>query len=163
MSCTDEVPSVEREIVIPAPAEQLWESLPALLGDDVELEAEPGGRIRVRGPEGEHVGTVEEAEAPRRLAFWWVPAGGDEPPSRVEIELTGVAAGTIVHIRETRFDADAVSRQLLRGPLAHAAPDGVFAALADPDAVPRHRTAGAGAGDGRGDRVRSSRCRARPW
>jgi uncharacterized protein YndB with AHSA1/START domain len=120
MSCTDEVPSVEREIVIAAPAEQVWESLPALLGDDVEVALEPGGRLRVNGPEGERLGAVEAVDAPRRLAFWWVPAEGDEPPSHVEIELTGVAAGTIVHIRETRFDVEAVSRRLLRGPLAHA-------------------------------------------
>ena len=62
----------------PAPPDEVWESLPALLGDDVELAAEPGGRLRGDGPEGERVGVVEEVDAPQRLAFWWVPADGDD-------------------------------------------------------------------------------------
>jgi uncharacterized protein YndB with AHSA1/START domain len=120
MSCTDGVPAVEREIELPASPDDVWKALPSLLGDEVELTAEPGGRLRVRGPEGERVGVVEEADAPRRLAFWWVPAQGDDAPSRVELELDTVAVGTMLRVRETRFDTAGGFDALLRGPLARA-------------------------------------------
>lgn len=133
MSCTDEVPPtgelvVEREVTLPVPPGEVWESLPALLGDHVHLEAEPGGRLRADGPEGERLGVVEEFDAPRRLAFWWVPAGNDDTldtaPSMVEIELfpvaMGSAVGTRLRVRETRFDAAVVADALSRGPLARA-------------------------------------------
>ena len=111
---------MERTIELPAAPGEIWESLPSLLGDDVELAAVPDGRIRARGPEGERAGVVDEVDAPNRLAFWWVAADGDDPPSFVEIELTGVAVGTLLKVRETRFDAAVVADSLLRGPLAHA-------------------------------------------
>ena len=120
MSCTDEGPSVEREIVVPAPPAEVWESLPSLLGDDVELAEEAGGRLRCDGPEGERVGVVEEIDAPHRLAFWWVPADGDDAPSYVEFELDGSAVGTLLRVRETRFDAATVVGAVRRGPLARA-------------------------------------------
>ena len=63
---------------------------------------------------------VEEFDAPHRLAFWWVPADGDDPPSFVEIELDGSAVGTLLRVRETRFDAATVVGGLQRGPLARA-------------------------------------------
>jgi uncharacterized protein YndB with AHSA1/START domain len=123
MSCTDEVPSVEREIVLPVPPEAVWEVLPTILGDDVDLASEPGGRVRATGPEGERVGMVEEVDSPRRLAFWWVPVDGDDAPSHVELELAeleraGVAVGTMLRVRESRFDASQAVEGLLRGPLA---------------------------------------------
>jgi uncharacterized protein YndB with AHSA1/START domain len=119
MSCTDDIPSVEREIILPAPPAEVWESLPSLLGDDVELATEPGGRLHADGPEGERVGVVEEFDAPHRLTFWWVPAAGDDAPSFVEVELDGSAVGTLLRVRETRFDAATVVG-MLRGPLARA-------------------------------------------
>src|SRR6478609_3017996 len=104
MSCTDDTPAVEREIVLPAPPDEVWESLPALLGDDGALDAEPGGRLRSTGPEGERVGVVEEVDPPQRLAFWWVPVEGDDAPSFVEIALepveVGRAVGTMLRVRE---------------------------------------------------------------
>ena len=122
MSCTDGVPGVEREIELPAPPDEVWEALPSLLGDDVELAAEPGGRLRAPGPRASGSGTVEEADAPHRLAFWWVPVDGDDPPSLVESSSStgGAAVGTLLRVRETRFDAAVVVDGLLRGPLARA-------------------------------------------
>ena len=111
---------MERTIELAAAPDEVWGSLPSLLGDDVELVAEPGGPVRARGPEGERAGTVDEADAPHRLAFWWVPVVGDEAPSFVEIELAGGAVGTRLTVRETRFDAAVVVDGLLRGPLARA-------------------------------------------
>ena len=142
MSCTDETPGVEREITLPAPPDEVWESLPSLLGDDVELAAEPGGRLRVREPDGERVGVVEEVDAPRRLAFWWVPAGDDDAndgfPSRVELELfptqaAGSGVGTLLRVRERRGSTrQSWSMACCEVRLPAHAPDRVFSALADP-------------------------------
>src|SRR5207247_6755218 len=85
MSCTDDVPVVEREVLLPAPPDEVWESLPAVLGEGAELDAEPGGALRSYGPDGEHVGVVEEVEAPRRLTSRWTPVEGDDTPSLVGI------------------------------------------------------------------------------
>ena len=123
MSCTDDIPAVERETVLDAPPEEVWESLPALVGDD-DLAAEPGAALRATEAEGERIGVVDEADAPRRLAFWWAPIEGDDAPSFVEITLdaveTGRGVGTLLRVRESRFDAALVADGLLRGPLAHA-------------------------------------------
>jgi uncharacterized protein YndB with AHSA1/START domain len=105
MSCTDEVPSVEREIELPASPAEVWETLPSLLGDEVELAVEPGGRLHATGPDGERIGVVEEVAAPSRLSFWWVPVDGDDAPSMVELELDRIVGGTLLRVRETRFDA----------------------------------------------------------
>jgi len=122
MSCTDDVPAVEREVLLTAPPDEVWESLPAVLGDGGELEAEPGGALRSHGPDGDRVGVVEEVDAHRRLAFWWVPVAGDDAPSHVEILLEPVeladGVGTILRVREMQFDAATVADGLLRGPLA---------------------------------------------
>jgi len=123
MSCTDDIPAVERETVLDAPPEEVWESLPALVGDD-DLAAEPGAPLRATEAEGERIGVVDEADAPRRLAFWWAPIEGDDAPSFVEITLdaveTGRGVGTLLRVRESRFDAALVADGLLRGSLAHA-------------------------------------------
>jgi len=123
MSCTDDIPPVERETVLPAPPDEVWESLPALVGDD-ELAPEAGAPLHATGAEGDRIGVVDEADAPRRLAFWWAPAEGDGAPSFVEITLdavdTGRGVGTLLRVRESRFDAAMVVDGLLRGPLAHA-------------------------------------------
>jgi uncharacterized protein YndB with AHSA1/START domain len=122
MSCTDDDPVVEREVVLPAPPEAVWESLPAVFGAGGEVAAEAGGAIRSEGPDGCRVGVVEEADAPRRLTFWWVPVDGDDAPSQVEIALepvaTGDGVGTIVRVRESLLDVASVADGLLRGPLA---------------------------------------------
>jgi uncharacterized protein YndB with AHSA1/START domain len=124
MSCTDDTPGVEREVELPAPPEAVWESLPALFGAGGELVAEPGGRVRAADPEAERVGVVEDVDAPQRITFWWVPVDGDDAPSFVEIVLEPVelehAVGTMLHVRESRFDAAVVVDGLLRGPLARA-------------------------------------------
>jgi len=114
---------VERKTVLAAPPDAVWESLPALVGDD-DLAAEPGAPLRATGPEGERIGVVDDADAPRRLAFWWTAVDGDDVPSFVEIDLEPVeltnGVGTILHVRESRFDAPGVLNALLQGPLAHA-------------------------------------------
>jgi uncharacterized protein YndB with AHSA1/START domain len=104
---------VERHVELAADPSAVWDELPAMLGDDVELEPEPGGRLHVREPEGELVGVVHEAVPGERLAFRWVRLEGDDPPSDVEITLEPNGVGTILHLRETRLDGARLVRSAL--------------------------------------------------
>jgi uncharacterized protein YndB with AHSA1/START domain len=88
------MPSVRREVVLPVKPDRAWElitdpsELEGWLADEVELEPEEGGDVRVRFEDGEERwGTVEEVDPERRLAFVW----GD---SRVEWVLEPVEEGT---------------------------------------------------------------------
>src|SRR3954463_7389971 len=57
---------VERETVLPATPEEAWK---AIVESDWlgQIDPTPGGQIEGDEPSG----FVEEAEAPRRLTFWW--------------------------------------------------------------------------------------------
>lgn len=86
---------VERELVVPVPATELWEALtdPGALeswfGASVEWDLRPGGPARFEGGEdGARDGRVEEVDPARRLRFRWWPEGGeDEGASEVTYEL----------------------------------------------------------------------------
>ena len=162
MSCTDEVPTVEREIELPAPPAEVWEFLPALLGDDVELTLEAGGRLRADGPEGERVGVVEELDTPRRLSFWWVPSDGDDAPSFVEVELAGAAVGTLLRVARRASMRPPWWAECSEVRLPAHAPDRVFAALSDPTRCRVVERLGL-APRPRGRSRRSSPSRARRW
>ena len=90
--------AVERELVVPESPEEVWRSLaePEWLGEDASIELCPSGEVRA----GERTGFVEEAEAPRRLVFWW--SAPEEESTRVELELDAVEQGTRVHVTESR-------------------------------------------------------------
>jgi uncharacterized protein YndB with AHSA1/START domain len=96
--------TVERERVIDAPAEHVWEALTderllsEWLGDDVELEPHEGGGLAVRTDGEERIGTVERIEEGRELAFTWSRDG--EPPSFVSLTLEPAVAGTRVRVVE---------------------------------------------------------------
>jgi uncharacterized protein YndB with AHSA1/START domain len=110
MSCNEPEPEVEPEAVVerhvdlPADPRTVWDELPGMLGDEVELEPEPGGTMHVHDTGGELVGVVQEAVPGERLSFRWVRVDGDDPPSDVEITLEPGGTGTILHLRETRLD-----------------------------------------------------------
>jgi uncharacterized protein YndB with AHSA1/START domain len=104
---------VERELLIPAPPDEVWEvvTTDGWLADEVALELSPGGDAHFAGPDCERAGWVEEAVAPDdgsgRLVFWW--SRDDEPASRVELTLEpeagidpGAPASTRVRVLETR-------------------------------------------------------------
>jgi uncharacterized protein YndB with AHSA1/START domain len=98
---------VTREMEMAAPPEEVWRWLtePKLLsrwlGAEVEVEVRPGGDLRVRDESGaERAGWVEEADEPRRLAFWWREPGEDA--TRVELELEETEEGTLLRVIETR-------------------------------------------------------------
>jgi uncharacterized protein YndB with AHSA1/START domain len=83
---------IERELVLPAPPEDIWEVVtgPGWLAEEVDLELVPGGDACFRSEDGVRLGWVEQAippgqEAPARLAFWW--SADQEPASRVELTL----------------------------------------------------------------------------
>src|SRR4051794_6728419 len=83
---------VERETVVPATPEETWR---ALLESDwlTRVDPVPGGEVEGEGG----TGFVEEADAPRRLSFWW-----GEDATRVEIELEQADEGTRVRVVESR-------------------------------------------------------------
>jgi uncharacterized protein YndB with AHSA1/START domain len=110
MSCNESDAIVERHVELPAAPARVWEELPAMLGDDVELVAEPGGVLHAHGPDGERVGIVYEAVPAERLSFQWTPADSDEPPSEVEITLEPSETGTTLHLREIRLDGAHLAR-----------------------------------------------------
>jgi uncharacterized protein YndB with AHSA1/START domain len=90
--------AVERELTVPDDAEEVWSSLaePAWLGEDATIELREAGDVRA----GERSGFVEEADAPRRLVFWWSAPG--EEATRVEIDLDEADLGTSIRITESR-------------------------------------------------------------
>jgi len=89
-----EADRIERELVLPASPEQVWEVVTGSgwLADEVELDLAPGGDARFRSDDSLKEGWVEEAIAPEpvserggRLVFWW--AREDEVATRVELTL----------------------------------------------------------------------------
>jgi uncharacterized protein YndB with AHSA1/START domain len=99
---------IERERLLPAPPEQVWEVIvgPGFLANEVELDLVPGGEARFTDDRSTRTGWVEEAVPPRdgdvgRLAFWWSSDG--EPASRVELRIEPEADGyTRLRVVEAR-------------------------------------------------------------
>lgn len=79
---------IERELVLPAAPEEVWQVVTAdgWLAAEVRLDLVPGGEASFSGRQG----WVEEATPPEdgaagRLVFWW--SGDGEPATRVELTL----------------------------------------------------------------------------
>ena len=89
---------LNREITVPVPAEEVWDSLtePSWLGEDASIELRPSGEVRA----GERSGFVEELERPHRIVFWWSRPGEDA--TRVEIGLEEADGETSVRVVESR-------------------------------------------------------------
>ena len=109
-------PSVEREVVLPAPVEEVWEAvsepdeLEAWLADDVELELEEGGALEVSWDDGSRrSGTIERVEAPERLSWRWAEDGD---ATLVEIALEPVEGGTLIRVSEHALPAGPVASRL---------------------------------------------------
>jgi uncharacterized protein YndB with AHSA1/START domain len=93
---------VEREIVVPEEADEVWESLtdPERLEEwfatEVELDARPGGEGVFRWGDGdERHAVVRELEEAERLVLDWDDGGS------VAIELETAESGTLVRVVET--------------------------------------------------------------
>ncbi len=103
---------IERELLLPAPPEQVWEVItgPGWLADDVELQLVPGGEASFSSQESIRHGWVEEAVPPDadgdgdgegHLTFWWGADG--EPATRVELTLEPEGDGaTRLRVIESR-------------------------------------------------------------
>ena len=98
---------VTRELVVEAPAEEVWEALtdPDRLeewfANEVELDAEPGGEGTFRWDNGEvRRAVVEEVETGRRLSFRWRDEVEPGEESRVVFTLTDVPEGTRLVVTE---------------------------------------------------------------
>jgi uncharacterized protein YndB with AHSA1/START domain len=95
------VPVVERDVVLPVTRERAWElitepaELEEWLADEVEFEAEVGGRVLA----GDREGVVEAVEPAERVVFSW----GD---SRVEWRLDDAPGGIRFTVTEHRRSAD---------------------------------------------------------
>jgi uncharacterized protein YndB with AHSA1/START domain len=78
---------IEREVWLPASADDVWDAVieDGWLADEVELELWPGGEATFRTDDSVKTGWVEEVCVPSRLAFWWAEDG--EPATRVELTL----------------------------------------------------------------------------
>jgi uncharacterized protein YndB with AHSA1/START domain len=93
---------IRREIVLPAPRDEVWEALtdPERLADwfanDVDLDLRPGGGASFRWSNGEErTATLTEVEPERRLAFEWDDEG------EVEFTLDDDLDGTRLTVVET--------------------------------------------------------------
>jgi uncharacterized protein YndB with AHSA1/START domain len=93
---------IRKEIVLPAPREEVWEALtePGRLADwfanDVEIDLWPGGGASFRWSNGEERhATVTEVEPERRLAFEWDDEG------EVAFELDDDGDGTRLTVVES--------------------------------------------------------------
>ena len=90
------MPTVRREVVLPVDPDRAWElitdpgELEGWLAEEVELDAEEGGAVRVEWEDGaSREGVVQEVEEGRRLTFVW-----GEEPSHVVWTLDPVPDGT---------------------------------------------------------------------
>lgn len=94
---------VERELVLTASPEEVWELLmepSGWLADDAAIELRPGGDAWFRIGDEVRTGWVEDVARAERLAFWW--AHDDEPATRVELTLQELESGTRLRVVETR-------------------------------------------------------------
>ena len=93
---------VTREVVVPAPPEEVWEALtePERLeewfANEVELDVRPGGAGRFRWDDGdERHAVVREVDPGERLVLDWDDEG------TVELTLEEVEEGTRLLVRES--------------------------------------------------------------
>ena len=137
-------------------------------GAGSEIDARPGGRMKIRYPDGTEVtGEVTEVRAPKRIAFTYGYASGKMIPpggSRVTIELEPVGAATRLklthevaeeitrdlHVQGWRYQLSLFANVVADAVNAGAASvvDAWFDAWADPDAASRARTLSRIAADG---------------
>jgi uncharacterized protein YndB with AHSA1/START domain len=103
---TWDMETVERETILDAPPEEVWEALTdddrlsEWLAEEAEIDAVEGGELTIREADGgERHGTVETVIEQERLVFTWARPG--EAPSLVDFTIEAVPAGTRVRVVET--------------------------------------------------------------
>ena len=98
--------SIERSIVLDAPAREVWEAisderlLSEWLAPEVELDPRPGGAIRCRTEnDEERPGSVRLLEEGERIVFEWQRDGA--PPSQVDLQIEELDEGTRLTVVES--------------------------------------------------------------
>jgi uncharacterized protein YndB with AHSA1/START domain len=105
---------IEREIVIDASQERVWEVLTQAehvaqwFGDSAEIDLRPGGQASFGwSADGVHRAVIERVEPPSLLSYRWACQPGTEPEpgesTLVEFTLTQDTIGTVLRVVETGF------------------------------------------------------------
>jgi uncharacterized protein YndB with AHSA1/START domain len=103
-NATDRLRVVERELVVEADPERVWDALTdeSILADwfapEAQLDPAVGGEVEFECEDGRRAGTVVRVEPERELAFTWARPGEDE--SLVEFTLEPVVGGTRIVVKE---------------------------------------------------------------
>jgi uncharacterized protein YndB with AHSA1/START domain len=106
-------PWVERETLVEASPEEVWEALTdedrleEWLAPEVELDPVEGGEIAVRDGDDQRTGRVETVEERERFAFTWSRPGEGE--SFVEFSIAALPGGTRVTVVETPIGPTAMA------------------------------------------------------
>src|SRR5215210_4268612 len=104
-SADEKAPWVERETMVEASPEEVWEALTdedrleEWMAPEVELDPVEGGEVAVRDGEDQRNGTVETLEENERFAFTWSRPGEGE--SFVEFTIEALPGGSRVTVVET--------------------------------------------------------------
>ena len=107
--------AIEREVVIDAPVEVVWQLVTQLdhirqwFSDEAEVDLRVGGGGRLRFKSGQSYQLqIEALEPPRRFAFRWVQPEGSivraDNSLLVEFTLEAEAGGTRLRLIESGFD-----------------------------------------------------------
>jgi uncharacterized protein YndB with AHSA1/START domain len=106
--------SIERELLLDVPADEVWKAVSdeAMLRDwlapEIELDLRPRGAVLCRTEDGEQrLGAVELVEEGERLAFRWQRDGAAQ--SRVEFRVEETDGGTRLTVIETELEAKAAA------------------------------------------------------
>ncbi|HEV3088013.1 MAG TPA: SRPBCC family protein [Candidatus Elarobacter sp.] len=106
---------IEREIVVAAPRERVWEIITQAehvgtwFGESAQVDLRPGGELVLRWEKyGSFYGSIEKIDEPNYLSYRWVPGIPDVKPTNenstlVEFTLTPEGADTRVRVVETGF------------------------------------------------------------
>jgi uncharacterized protein YndB with AHSA1/START domain len=109
----ERAPWVERETMVEASPDEVWEALTdedrleEWLAPEVELDPVEGGEIAVRDGDDERTGTVETLEENERFAFTWSRPGEGE--SLVEFTIEALPGGSRVTVVETPMHSAAAT------------------------------------------------------
>jgi uncharacterized protein YndB with AHSA1/START domain len=109
----EQAPWVERETLVEASPEEVWEALTdedrlqEWLAPEVELDPVEGGEIAVRDGDDHRTGVVETMEEGERFAFTWSRPGEGE--SFVEFRIEALPGGTRVTVVETPIGPTAIA------------------------------------------------------
>jgi len=101
----ERAPWVERETLVEASPEEVWEvlfdedQLEEWMAPEVELDPVEGGEISVRDGDDRRSGTIETVEPGERFAFTWSRPGEGE--SFVEFTIEALPGGSRISVVET--------------------------------------------------------------